>query len=74
MGEVEKMERGGLALALAFQYSVSRGVFGTPTFYINGFALPDSGSTIDYTGWRSIIDPLIKAKRGKSGDPLHLLL
>ncbi|KAJ8429697.1 hypothetical protein Cgig2_028041 [Carnegiea gigantea] len=44
------------------QYGCSRGVFGTPTFFVNGFALPDAGSSIDYKGWRKIIDPLVSAK------------
>ncbi|KAJ9186413.1 hypothetical protein P3X46_001986 [Hevea brasiliensis] len=63
-----------LKTRVSFKYSTSRGVFGTPTFYVNGFALPDTGSTIDYNGWRSIIDPLIKAKKGKSEETLHFLL
>ncbi|KAL4298345.1 hypothetical protein GQ457_12G030610 [Hibiscus cannabinus] len=48
-----------LKTRVSFKYSTSRGVFGTPTFYINGFVLPDSGSSIDYKGWRSFIDPLL---------------
>lgn len=63
-----------LKTRVSFKYSASRGVFGTPTFYVNGFALPDSGSALDYKGWRSIIDPLIKAKKGKIGEKLHYLL
>ncbi|KAF2324726.1 hypothetical protein GH714_016512 [Hevea brasiliensis] len=51
-----------LKTRVSFKYSTSRGVFDTPTFYVNGFALPEAGSAIDYNGWRSIIDPLIKAK------------
>lgn len=47
----------------SFKYGCSRGVFGTPTFFVNGFALPDAGSSIDYKGWRKIIDPLITSKR-----------
>ncbi|XVF63639.1 hypothetical protein PTKIN_Ptkin09bG0102700 [Pterospermum kingtungense] len=50
-----------LKTRVSFKYSASRGVFGTPSFYVNGFALPDSGSPIDYNGWRSVIDPLIVA-------------
>ncbi|KAF8022662.1 hypothetical protein BT93_F0240 [Corymbia citriodora subsp. variegata] len=55
-----------LKTRVSFKYSASRGVFGTPTFFVNGFSLSDSDSTIDYDGWRSIIDPLIAAQ----GDPL----
>ncbi|KAL2895323.1 L-2 4-diaminobutyric acid acetyltransferase [Bienertia sinuspersici] len=45
------------------QYGCSRGVYGTPAFFVNGFLLPDVGSPIDYNGWKKIIDPLVKAKR-----------
>ncbi|KAL3734309.1 hypothetical protein ACJRO7_023626 [Eucalyptus globulus] len=55
-----------LKTRVSFKYSTSRRVFGTPTFFVNGFLLPDSDSTIDYDGWRSIIDPLMAAQ----GDPL----
>ncbi|KAI6688393.1 hypothetical protein NL676_025221 [Syzygium grande] len=54
-----------LKTRVSFKYSASRGVFGTPTFFVNGFSLPDSDSIIDYSGWRNIIDPLIAAQ----GDP-----
>ncbi|KAJ8772674.1 hypothetical protein K2173_027851 [Erythroxylum novogranatense] len=52
-----------LKTRISFKYSTSRGVFATPTFLINGFVLPDSGSAIDYNGWLKFIDPLISAKR-----------
>jgi len=42
------------------QYSVSRGVSATPTFYVNGFELPGAGSPKDYEGWRDTMDPLVK--------------
>lgn len=51
----------------SLQYSASRGVTGTPTFYVNGFVLPDAGSPLDYNAWRRIIDPLISAK-GKGSE------
>ncbi|XP_015572482.1 uncharacterized protein LOC107260941 [Ricinus communis] len=63
-----------LQTRVSFKYSTSRGVFGTPTFYINGFVLPDAGSTLDYNGWRKFIDPLINAKKGKSEEHVHLSL
>ncbi|KDP36880.1 hypothetical protein JCGZ_08171 [Jatropha curcas] len=63
-----------LKTRVSFKYSASRGVFGTPTFFVNGFALPDAGSTVDYLGWRKIIDPLVKANVGKSKDQLHFFL
>ncbi|KAL9238132.1 hypothetical protein vseg_012602 [Gypsophila vaccaria] len=52
-----------LKTRISFKYGCSRGVFGTPFFYVNGFLLPDGGSPIDYNGWRKIIDPLIASKR-----------
>ena len=52
---------GSCGMSFVTQYSTSRGVYGTPFFFVNGFLLPDGGSTIDYKGWRSIIDPLIGA-------------
>ncbi|KAK8596609.1 hypothetical protein V6N12_065092 [Hibiscus sabdariffa] len=61
-----------LKTRVSFKYSASRGVFGTPTFYINGFALPDSGSTIDYMGWRSFIDPLLVGQTRNRDDLPHL--
>ncbi|KAM7521255.1 hypothetical protein LguiB_020217 [Lonicera macranthoides] len=48
-----------LTTRISFKYGCSRGVFGTPFFFVNGFPLPTAGPTIDYNGWRSIIDPLI---------------
>ncbi|KAK8509971.1 hypothetical protein V6N13_118515 [Hibiscus sabdariffa] len=61
-----------LKTRVSFKYSASRGVFGTPTFYINGFVLPDSGSTIDYKGWRSFIDPLLLGQTRNRDDLPHL--
>ncbi|KAJ4964528.1 hypothetical protein NE237_016377 [Protea cynaroides] len=52
-----------LATRVSFKYGCSRGVAGTPSFFVNGFPLPDTNSTLDYNGWRSIIDPLITAQR-----------
>ncbi|KAL5725830.1 hypothetical protein ACHQM5_008927 [Ranunculus cassubicifolius] len=48
-----------LITRVSFKYSCTRGVSGTPTFFVNGFLLPDNDTTIDYNGWRSIIDPLV---------------
>lgn len=59
---------------LKMQYATSRGVSGTPFFYVNGFLLPDTGSAIDYNTWRKVIDPLIGAKSVKNEESLHLLL
>ncbi|XP_074263951.1 uncharacterized protein LOC141586565 [Silene latifolia] len=59
-----------LKTRVSFKYGCSRGVFGTPFFYVNGFLLPDGGSPIDYNGWRKIIDPLIKARGGRIYRPM----
>ncbi|XP_057974269.1 uncharacterized protein LOC131162120 [Malania oleifera] len=48
-----------LATRVSFKYGCSRGVYGTPFFFVNGFPLPGAGSAIDYNGWRSILDPLV---------------
>ncbi|XP_047328938.1 uncharacterized protein LOC124932362 [Impatiens glandulifera] len=45
---------------VSFKYGCSRGVYGTPFFFVNGFVLPDGGSAIDYFQWRRILDPVIK--------------
>ncbi|CAK7346128.1 unnamed protein product [Dovyalis caffra] len=55
-----------LKTRVSFKYSTSRGVFGTPSFFVNGFLLPDTGSPLDYNGWRRIIDPLVGAKSSQS--------
>ncbi|KAI6690838.1 hypothetical protein NL676_027666 [Syzygium grande] len=51
-----------LKTRVSFKYSTSKGVYATPSFFLNGFLLPDNGSPIDYKGWRSFIDPLIAAQ------------
>ncbi|XP_058735917.1 uncharacterized protein LOC131607989 [Vicia villosa] len=52
-----------LQTRVSFKYATSRGVSGTPFFYVNGFVLPDAGSALNYTNWRNVIDPLIGAKK-----------
>lgn len=59
-----------LKTRISFKYSTSRGVYGTPFFFVNGFLLPDNGSTIDFKGWKSTIDTLIGAQGSKG----HLFL
>ncbi|XP_073127828.1 uncharacterized protein [Henckelia pumila] len=44
---------------VAFKYGCIRGVYGTPSFFVNGFPVPDAGSPLDYEKWREIIDPLV---------------
>jgi len=54
-----------LKTRISFKYSTSRGVYGTPFFFVNGFLLHDNGSTIDFKGWKSTIDTLIGAQGSK---------
>lgn len=63
-----------LQTRVSFKYAASRGVSGTPYFYVNGFLLPDAGSALDYKAWRKVIDPLIGAKSVKSEQSLHFFL
>lgn len=57
------------------QYATSRGVYGTPFFYVNGFLLPDIGAAVGYKTWRKVIDPLIGSKKGKKNEEsLHFFL
>ncbi|XP_058098307.1 uncharacterized protein LOC131243176 [Magnolia sinica] len=63
-----------LTTRISFKYGCSRGVTGTPFFFVNGFPLPDSGSALDYNKWRSIIDPLLGEHKGKKEDTLHFFL
>ncbi|KAI3797013.1 hypothetical protein L1987_39702 [Smallanthus sonchifolius] len=49
----------GIKTRVSFKYGCSRGVYGTPFFFVNGFMIPFNDSQpIDYNGWRKIIDPL----------------
>ncbi|KAK6939300.1 Thioredoxin-like fold [Dillenia turbinata] len=52
-------------------YACTRGVFGTPTFFVNGFTLPDTESSLDYDAWRKIIDPLSSQQSLKRDDLFH---
>ncbi|KAI4316981.1 hypothetical protein L6164_024898 [Bauhinia variegata] len=63
-----------LQTRVSFKYAASRGVYGTPFFYVNGFLLPDTGSAVDYNTWRKVIDPLIGRKSVKNEDSLHFFL
>ncbi|PKA60403.1 hypothetical protein AXF42_Ash008463 [Apostasia shenzhenica] len=51
------------AARISFKYGCSRGVMGTPYFFVNGIPLPDYGSALGYNKWRRIIDPLLKMKQ-----------
>lgn len=46
------------AARISFKYGCSRGVSGTPFFFVNGIPLPDYGTALNLKKWRSIIDPL----------------
>ncbi|KAM0949819.1 putative thioredoxin-like protein [Dioscorea sansibarensis] len=48
------------AQKISFKYGCSRGVASTPTFLVNGFALPGAGAALQFQQWKSIIDPLLK--------------
>jgi len=62
-------------VSLKMQYATSRGVYGTPFFYVNGFLLPDTGDAIDYKAWRKVIDPLVGTKKSiQNTDSLHFFL
>ncbi|KAK8963872.1 hypothetical protein KSP40_PGU014224 [Platanthera guangdongensis] len=52
-----------MAARISFKYGCSRGVMGTPFFFVNGIPLPDYGSALDYSKWKSIIDPLFAEKK-----------
>ncbi|XP_041018021.1 uncharacterized protein LOC121260257 [Juglans microcarpa x Juglans regia] len=42
-------DKSGLKTRISFKYAASRGVYGTPSFFINGFFLPHAGSTTNHT-------------------------
>ncbi|KAM0972680.1 hypothetical protein ACFX13_016365 [Malus domestica] len=64
-----------LKTRVSFKYSTSRGVYGTPTFFVNGFVLPGSGSTLDLNGWKKVIDPLVVGNGvPKSQGNMHFFL
>ncbi|KAJ4800645.1 Thioredoxin superfamily protein [Rhynchospora pubera] len=49
------------AARISFKYGCSRGVAGTPSFFVNG--MPLSNSTVDYNTWKSIVDPLLSKNK-----------
>ncbi|ESR48486.1 hypothetical protein CICLE_v10002332mg [Citrus x clementina] len=63
-----------LLTRVSFKFSATRGVYATPTFFVNGFSLAGAGSPLDYNGWRKVIDPLLSEKGKKREVPLHLFL
>nr|CAD1843787.1 unnamed protein product [Ananas comosus var. bracteatus] len=50
------------AARISFKYGCSRGVTGTPFFFVNGMPLQDSGEPLDYKKWRSILNQLLGNK------------
>ncbi|KAF9618401.1 hypothetical protein IFM89_001124 [Coptis chinensis] len=63
-----------LTTRISFKYGCTRGVYGTPYFFVNGFSLPDAGSAIDYKGWRSILDPLVNSQKQMREETLPFFL
>lgn len=59
-------------MSSVMQYSTSRGVYGTPTFYVNGFVLPDAGDARDFNGWKKVLEPLVRPP--KKQENLHFFL
>ncbi|KAG0458744.1 hypothetical protein HPP92_021872 [Vanilla planifolia] len=51
--------RTDMSTRISFKYGCSRGVMGTPYFFVNGIPLPDYGFALNYSKWRSIIGPLL---------------
>ncbi|XP_020593127.1 uncharacterized protein LOC110033475 [Phalaenopsis equestris] len=56
------------ATRTSFKYGCTRGVFGTPFFFVNGFLLPNAGSAIDYETWKSVIERLVRNHEEEMGD------
>jgi len=51
-----------------WQYAVSRGVSGTPKFFLNDFAVVGLDSNSKLVDWRKRLDPLMTEVRENSGD------
>lgn len=60
------------AFALFMKYGCTRGVYGTPFFFVNGFALPDAGSALDYDTWKNVSVPLVEQQRGREEPLLYV--
>lgn len=58
--DIEDSHRSGVMSLLCLQYGCIRGVYGTPFFFVNGFPLANAGSPLNYTGWRKVLDPLLR--------------
>lgn len=50
-----------MATRIAFKYGASRGVVGTPSFLVNGVAVPGADDSWTIYDWRALIDPLLPA-------------
>ncbi|CAN1824699.1 hypothetical protein LINPERHAP1_LOCUS30871 [Linum perenne] len=59
---------------VSFKFSASRGIYGTPSFLVNGFAVPDNGSPLDFNGWKKIIDPLIVKNKDGQFDLMRIFI
>ncbi|GFP79520.1 hypothetical protein PHJA_000095500 [Phtheirospermum japonicum] len=50
---------------VGFKFGCIRGVYGTPSFFVNGFPLKNEGSTMNYNEWRQVLDPLVSRQGRK---------
>lgn len=51
-----------LAARVAWKVAATRGVFETPTFFLNGFRVPEphgANQGVNISGWIAQIDPLL---------------
>ncbi len=44
---------------ISWKYATTRGVSGTPTFFVNDINIPDADSTWTLAQWQALIDPLL---------------
>jgi len=53
---------------VAWKLAATRGVFETPTFFLNGFRVAEphgaNTGTANITGWTALVDPLLAAPPG----------
>ncbi|KAJ1693049.1 hypothetical protein LUZ63_009747 [Rhynchospora breviuscula] len=54
------------AARISYRYGSSRGVYGAPFFFVNGFLLPGAGSPLSYTQWINILQPLVQNNGGRN--------
>ena len=49
------------ATRVSWKYGCARGVFGTPTFLVNGVPVPAAGPAWTLANWTALLDPLLDA-------------